>query len=64
MVIFRLVTNKAKHSSHNVAHHHLARLGRDEPPSHGLHPLNELQWVGFLAHRNDMTKQVGGCCSA
>jgi hypothetical protein len=42
MVIFRLVTNKAEHSSHNVAHHHLARLGRDEPPSHGLHPLNEL----------------------
>lgn len=63
-IIFSFVTNEAEDSSHNVPHHHLARLRSHETSAHALHALNELHRFGCSACRHHSQEEVGGCSRA
>lgn len=41
-IILCLIADQTQNSAHDVAHYHLPRLRRHQPPSDALHPFDQL----------------------
>lgn len=59
-IILRLVTDQAKHASHDISHDHLSRLRGDQPSPDALDPFDQFVRICRSAERHHAQEQV--CC--